>query len=129
MTLLVFLSFTGGAFGAHAVFGQDLDVKLFGFFCHSIVDAGDDVGQVHHFSGFFGQAEFAIEIPKVGTFRQIATALTLEVFANVVFDGFEQTVGVFAFDLKLECFFMKVLVGKTPEKDEKRERVKGEGCT
>ena len=44
MTLLVLTRFTGGAFGALAVLGLNLDVKLGGLVGHGVVDAGDDIG-------------------------------------------------------------------------------------
>jgi hypothetical protein len=112
MTLLVFTRLPRRAFGAHTVLGQNLDVKLRGLFFGCVVDAGDDIGQVHPFRGFFCEAKFAIEIPKVSAFGQVAPAFAFEVFANVVLDSFKQTFWVFAFDLQLECFFHEVLVGK-----------------
>jgi hypothetical protein len=55
---------------------------------------------VHHFGGFFGQAKFAIKVPKVSAFWHVTAAFSLKVFANVVLGGFQQTLGVLAFDLK-----------------------------
>jgi hypothetical protein len=60
---------------------------------------------MHHFGGVFTQAKFAIEVPKIGAFGQVTAAFAFEIFANLVLNSVEQAVGVFAFDLELECFF------------------------
>jgi len=89
---------------ALAGLGQDLDVELLAAFLHHPVDEARDGGKVNDFGGFLGRAELAIEVPEIAAFGQFAPPLALDVLADLVLDGFEETVGVLALDLKLKGF-------------------------
>ena len=89
---------------ALAGLGDDLDVELLAAFLGDAVDQARDGRQVHGLGGFFGGAEPAIEVPEVRAFWQDAAPLALDVLADLVLDGFEESVGVLALDLKLKGF-------------------------
>ena len=96
--------FAGRAHAAVAFLGDHFNKNLCGAFGCGRVHARDDLGQMHWFGAFFSAAELAVKVPEVHPGRQRHAALAFDVLANLVFDGVQHAVRVFAFDLKFERF-------------------------
>jgi hypothetical protein len=86
-------------------FGQNLYMNAW-LACRSRhIQLLNQLGRVHRNSRCFVSTQQAVKIPKIHTRRQSGTTAALNVFADVVFDGIEQAVGVFASSLQGIDFF------------------------
>jgi cytolysin (calcineurin-like family phosphatase) len=65
----------------------------------------DHGAHAHDLGVAFGQAHFAVKVPKICTLGHVAVAFAFEVFADFVLDGFEHAVGVLAFGLQGKILF------------------------
>jgi hypothetical protein len=91
--------------GAAAFFGQQLQVERVTALFRGRINQGGDRGKVHHSRHGLAGAKTAVKIPEINAFGQGNAALAFDVFANLVFRGFQQSVCVFAFGFEWECFF------------------------
>lgn len=83
-----------------AVLGYHFDIKLLAILLGGGVNQPHQRGEVNYGGSGFAVTELAVKIPEVDTSGQRTAALALNVFADVVFAGFEQAVAVFAFDVQ-----------------------------
>ena len=84
---------------------QNLHKKLGSTGCGNCIHAFGQRGEMdHHRLGFCG-TKAAIEIPEVHALWQCPSALTANIFTHLVLDRLQNTVSVFAFNGKWECFF------------------------
>ena len=100
-----------GARLADTVFGQNFDVELLAAGLNHLVDARNQAGHMGDLGGAFGLAKTAIKVPEVHARRHGAAALAAKVFANVVFDRLQPSIGMLAFDLELVCLFHAAIMG------------------
>ena len=85
---------------AHAGLGQQLHITLRGAVLGQGVQQVHELARVHGLGAVLVGAEAAVEVPEVRTLGQIAAAFALLVFADVVLDGVEHAVRVFALDME-----------------------------
>ncbi len=90
---------------AHPVLGQNFNIELGTAFFGCGVDQADQLGRMGHYGGLLGSAEAAIKVPKIYAHGQRAVAFALHVFADFVFGGVQQAIGVLAFNVEGECLF------------------------
>lgn len=85
--------------------GQYLHIELVAARCSDAVDQLGEHSKVDHNRLLFGGTKATIKVPKVHALGQLAAALALNVFADLVLDGVQNPVAVLAFDIQFECFF------------------------
>jgi hypothetical protein len=68
-----------------------------------------DGGEMNVFGVVGTCAKAAVKIPEINTFGQRYPPLAFDVFADLVFGGFEHAVTVFTFDVQIERFFHNCL--------------------
>mgnify|MGYP002135401906 CR=1 FL=1 len=93
---------------------QNLHITLIAAFFGKRVDQSDERCEVDHNRLRFGSTKATIEVPKIHTFGQFAAAFTFDVFADLVFDGIQNTVAVLALNIQLECFFHAAIMLRHP---------------
>ena len=84
--------------GANGRAGKDLDEERREFLRFELADFGVDLFGVYALCcGLIG-THFAIKEPMIMPFGKGLVSLSVEVFANIVFDAIDQAIGILVFD-------------------------------
>lgn len=101
--------FTWQADLANAGLGNEFQIESIRALLRGSVDQGGDGRDMNASCHVLIEAKAAVKVPKIDPFGQCLIAFALHVLANLVFDGFQNAVAVFAFNVDFECLFHNIL--------------------
>lgn len=93
-----------GSWLALGRFCQNFDVTLCAPFGGHRIDQPCQGRHMDYSGIFFAAAKPAVEVPEISALGHITATLTLDVFADFVFDSIQNTVWMLAFKLQRESF-------------------------